>query len=106
MRPGSKRASVALWNLSEKTQTLKKGTVIASIRAANLIPPKLAPKYVNENNNNSDKNPSPTQERLDKLFSKLDIKGSESWDPDAQAKLRRIFKDYHHIFALDDLELE
>ena len=31
MRPGSKRVSVALRNLSEKTQTFKKGTVIATI---------------------------------------------------------------------------
>ena len=42
MRPGSKRASVTLRNLSEQPQMLKKGTVIARIQAANLIPPKLA----------------------------------------------------------------
>ena len=46
MRPGSKQVSVALRNL----QTFKKGTVIATVKAANLVPPKLAPKYVNEKN--------------------------------------------------------
>ena len=82
MRPESKRASVALWNL------FKKGTVIASIRAANLIPPKLAPKYMNKNSNNNNENPLTTSEHMDKLFSKLDIKGSESWDPNSQTKLK------------------
>ena len=88
MKPESKRASVALWNLSEKTQTFKKGTVIASIRAENLIPPKLAPKYMNKNSNNNNENPLTTSEHMDKLFSKLDIKGSESWDANSQTKLK------------------
>ena len=105
MRPGLKRASVALRNLSEKVQTFKKGTVIATIKAANLVPPKLAPRYVNENNNNNNERPKLTSERTEKLFSKLDLKGSEDWDPDTQTKLTQVFKDYHHIFALDDLEL-
>ena len=74
MRPGSKRASVALRNLSEKVQTFKKGTVIATIKAANLVPPKLAPRYVNENNNNNNKRPKLTSERTEKLFSKIGLK--------------------------------
>ena len=94
MRPGSKRVSVALRNLSEKAQTFKKGTIIATIKAANLVPPKLAPKYVNENNNNNNERPKLTSERTEK-----------NWDPDTQTKLNQVFKDYHHIFALDDLEL-
>ena len=104
MRPGSKRVLVALRNLSEKTQTFKKGTIITTIKAANLVPPKLGPKYVNENNNNNEK-PQPTAERIDKLFSELDRKGSEKWDSDAQTKLKQVFKNHHHIFVLDDLEL-
>ena len=104
MRPGSKRVSVALQNLSEKTQTFKKGTVIATFCTTNLVPPKLAPKYVNENNNNN-QNQQPTQECIDKLFSKLDLKGSEQWDIDIQNKLKQVFRDHHHIFVLDDLEL-
>ena len=43
MRPDSKRVSVTLRNLSEKTQTFKKGTIVATIKATNLMPPKLAP---------------------------------------------------------------
>ena len=105
MRPGSKRVSVALRNLSEKAQMFKKGTIIATIKAANLVPPKLAPKYVNENNNNNNEKLKLTSERTEKLLSKLDLKGSENWDPDTQTKLNQVFKDYHHIFALDDLKL-
>ena len=95
---------MALRNLSEKSQTFKKGTIITTIQAANLVPPKLAPKYVNENNNNNEQL-QPTKEHIDKLFSKLDLKGSEQWDSDTQMKLKQVFKDHHHIFTLDDLEL-
>ena len=105
MRPESKRVSVALQNLSEKVQTIKKGTVIASVKAANLVPPKLAPKYTNENNSNNNEKPQLTPERVKKLFSKLDLEGAKDWNPDIQARLNQVFKDYHHIFALDDLEL-
>ena len=60
MRPGLKRVSVALRNLSEKVQTFKKGTIIASVKDANLVPPKLAPKYTNENNSNNNEKPQLT----------------------------------------------
>ena len=73
MRPGSKRAAVALQNLSERLQVLKKGTVIAKVQAANLIPPKLAPRFTNANNNNSNQAFEPSPERIEKLFSKLNI---------------------------------
>ena len=105
MRPGSKRVSVALQNLSEKVQTFKKGTIVASVKAVNLVPPKLSPKYTNENNSNNNKKPQLTPEHINKLFSKLDLKGAEDWNPDIQAKLKQVFKDHHHIFALDILEL-
>ena len=80
MRPGSKRASVTLRNLSEQTQTLKKGTVIACIQAANLIPPKLAPRETNTNNNNDNGPWEPTKERIQKLFSKLNLSGADQWE--------------------------
>ena len=92
-------------NLSEKVQTFKKGTIVASVKAANLVPPKLAPKYTNENNSNNNEKPQLTTEHINKLFSKLDLEGAENWNPDIQTKLKQVFQDYHHIFALDDLEL-
>ena len=105
MRPGSKRVSVTLRNLSEKVQTFKKGTIVASVKAANLVPPKLAPKYTNENNSNNNEKLQLTPERINKLFSKLDLEWAENWSPDIQVRLKQVFRDYHHIFVLDDLEL-
>ena len=105
MRPGSKRASVTLRNLSEQPQTLKKGTVIARIQAANLIPPKLAPRETNTNNNNDNVPWEPTEERIQKLFSKLNLSGADQWEETDRLELKRIFTKYHHIFALEDIEL-
>ena len=105
MRPGSKRASVTLHNLSEKTQTLQKGTVVACIQAANLIPPKLAPRVTNVNNNNDKESQDPSPKRIEKLFSKLDLSGAEEWEETDRLKLKELFVKFHHIFALEDMEL-
>ena len=92
-------------NLSEKVQILKKGTIIASVKAANLVSPKLAPRYTNKNNNNNNEKLQLTPERITKLFSKLNLEGAADWSSEIQTKLNQVFKDYHHLFALDDLEL-
>ena len=105
MRPGSKRAAVALCNLSEKPQVLHKGTVVAKIQAANLIPPKLAPMFMNTNTNNANQSSEPTSGQIKKLFSKLNISGADEWSEENRLKLRQLFIKHHHIVALDDLEL-
>ena len=80
MIPGSKRAVVALLNLSNRLVTLKIGTIIATIKAANIVLPMLALKQLNTNNNQSDdKIPKKTPKRLEKLFTKLDLEGIKSW---------------------------
>ena len=104
MRPGSKRAGVALMNLSSKPVVLKKGTVVAHVKPANLIPPMLAPK--NENNSaQGDEIPEKTPAQIQKLFSKLDLSGMASWPQEKQIEMRKVFEDYHYLFALEDLEL-
>ena len=97
MRPRSKRASVVLQNLSEKPQILAKGTVVVKVQAANLIPPKLAPTFTNSNSNNANDSSEPTPERIEKLFSKLNISGVENWSEENQLKLRQLFIKHHHI---------
>ena len=87
MRPGSKRAAVTLWNLSERPQVLKKGTVIAKVQAANLIPLKLAPRFTNTNSNNANQSSEPSPERIKKLFFKLNISGVDDWSEENQLKL-------------------
>ena len=105
MRPGSKRVAVALRNLSKKPQVLTKRTVVAKIQPANLIPLKLALRFTNSNSNNANETSEPSPERIEKLFSKLNISGADDWSEENQLKLRQLFIEHHHIFALDDLEL-
>ena len=49
--------------------------------------------------------PELTPSRLEQLFSKLDFSGIEEWPEDVQQQVVELFKEYHHIFALTDLEL-
>ena len=104
MRPGSKRAGVALMNLSNAPITLNKGTVVATVKAANIIPLMLAPNPSNENSKPEEISKK-TLARLEKLFSKLDLSGMDDWSPTQKESMRKVFEDYHHLFALEDLEL-
>ena len=105
MKPGLWRASVALRNLTHKTIELKKGNIVASVQAANAIPLMLASKSPEDSNiskNNSSLTPEATPERIEKLFSKLDLSGADKWAEENKVKMRGLFKRYHHLFALED----
>ena len=43
IKPGSQRVAVALYNNTREKITLKKGTIVAKVATANVIPPMLAP---------------------------------------------------------------
>ena len=45
------------------------------------------------------------EERIRKLFSKLDLSGIESWSEGDREDVRDLIQEFHHLFALDDLEL-
>ena len=105
MRPGSKRAGVALLNLSNKLVVLKKGTIVAMVKASNKVPPMLAPKSNPSEEPVSEQIPRKTPARLEKLFSKLDLTGMEGWSNEQNQQMRNVFEDYHHLFALEDLEM-
>ena len=128
---GTKCVAVALVNNSGEKITLKKGTKIGWLKAANVITPSLAPhmstdlnvlKYVqrteskggipkyeklgmNMEGHRLPPKPKLTPDRLDKLFSKLDFSGMEEWSEDVQQQVVELFKEYHHIFVLTDLKL-
>ena len=131
---GTKHVAVALVNNSGEKVTLKKGTKIGWLKAANVVPPSLAPcmsmdlnvfEYVwgtelkggvpeyekpgtNIEGHKLPPKPELTPDRLDKLFSKLDFSGMEEWPEDVQqqvVELVELFKEYHHIFVLTDLKL-
>ena len=100
---GTKRVAVALVNNSGEKVTLKKGTKIGWLKAANVVPPSLAPhmsmdlnvleyvqgtelqgsipEYEKLSTDSGDHKlppiPELTPDRLDKLFSKLDFSGME-----------------------------
>ena len=122
--------AVALYNNTHEKITLKKGTIVAKVAAANVIPPMLVPAFGTFQNvpdfgtgldGNECKNryvpsngrdvstrppkPEPTQERLDKLFSKLDLKGISEWSEYDQNQVCELMKEYQHLFALDELKL-
>ena len=104
IKPRSLRVVVALYNNTREKITLMKGTVVVKVTAANVIPPMLAltkstyydiPQDEGDQNlkmpvlGNIPKNqseaqhwplkPEPTQECLNKLFGKLDLKWIENW---------------------------
>ena len=49
--------------------------------------------------------PVPTADRLNELFTKLDLKGTEEWPDDLQQKVHDHLVEYQHLFSLNDLEL-
>ena len=96
-KQGGNRVTIGLQNGTQEKITLKKGTKVTLVTAANIVPPMLAPdpsidkselKYIMQEHNkegvpeyktmNSGENvakPKSTPERLDKLFTKLDLSG-------------------------------
>ena len=44
-------------------------------------------------------------QRLNKLFTKLDLTGSADWPEDLQQQVHELMIEYQHLFALNDLEL-
>ena len=105
MRPGSKRAEVALLNLSNKPVILRKGTIVATVKAGNKVPPMLAPKIHKEKESKKEQIPEKTPARIEKLFNKLDLSGMNGWSQSQKQQMKQVFEDYHHLFALEDLEL-
>ena len=122
--------AVALYNNTCEKITLKEGTIVAKVPATNVIPPMLVPASGTFQNvpdfgagwdGNECKNgnvpsdggdvsaqppkPEATQERLDELFSKLDLKGISEWSEYDQNQVCELMKEYQHLFTLDDLKL-
>ena len=126
-KQGGNRVTTGLQNGTREKITLKKGTKVAHVTAANIVPPMLAPdpsidkselQYMTQEHNNegvleyktmnSGKNtgkPEPMPERLDELFTKLDLSGNQDWSEDLQQEVHDLMVEYQHLFTLNDLEL-
>ena len=122
-KQGANRVTLGLCNSTRQKITLKKGTRVAHVVVANMVLPMLAmdpstveselgytsrehvQKDVLESTNESTSKPVPTAERLNELFTKLDLKGTEEWPDDLQQKVHDLLVEYQHLFTLNDLEL-
>ena len=119
---------MGIYNSTCEKVVLQKGTVVRQVKAANIMPPLLAPRdestyydvpeyeakydsndnilqYILKQSQVACDPPQPSQERLDKLFSKLDLSGTEDWDEFDQQRVGELIKKFHHIFSLEDTEL-
>ena len=119
VKGNSKRVQIMFKNVSSSPVTIKKGSKVARYSPANRVPPKLAPKLpdphlgLSPQQTERDSQPelsvkatrAPTKERLSKLFSKLDLKGINTWSDENQQKVKDLIVEYEQLFALDDLEL-
>ena len=116
LRPGSSRVSVGLRNISCQKITIQAKSVIAKVTATNVVPHSLAPNIDQEQlkgnpeqkglgTNNRVEIPPLTPEKEKLLFNKIDLSGTNSWDPEYIKQTRELFKDYTHIFALESLDM-
>ena len=116
LRPGSSRVSVGLRNISCQKITIQAKSVIAKVTATNVVPHSLAPNIDQEElkgnpeqkglgTNNRVEIPPLTPEKEKLLFNKIDLSGTNSWDPEYIKQTRELFKDYTHIFALESLDM-
>ena len=99
---GSSRVPVVLRNNTKDWLEIKKGTPIARMVAANLVPRVI--------NAISAKGPDPTStlteaERQDLLLDKLDLSGLEEWPTEEAEKARGLLKEYHDIFFLEKQDM-
>ena len=122
-KQGGNRLTIGLQNGTREKIILKKGTKVAKVIAANVVPPMLAPglstdeselEYMGqecekgsilESTDENKNRPEPTPGQLNELFSKLDLTGIQEWPDDLQQQAHNLVVEYQHLFALNDLEL-
>ena len=118
LNPGLDRIPVILQNLSGRTLKLKKGTHVAHVEASQVVP-SLDDSPMQENTykkvaGNTPESSQPENSfgeddnRLSKILEKLDLKGIESWTEQQteQKSVRKLLKEYQHLFALNLKELD
>ena len=115
LKPRSDRIPVILGNLSGRTLKLKKETNVAHVEASQVVPP-LDSFVIQENtygkatgnipeDSQSENSFGKGDDRLSKILEKLDLNGIESWTEQRQQSVRKLLKEYKHLFALNLKEL-
>ena len=99
---GSGRVPVVLRNNTKDWLEIKKGTPIARMVAANLVP-----RVINAiSAKGRDLASTLTEaERQDLLLDKLDLSGLEEWPTEQAEKARGLLKEYHDIFFLEKQDM-
>ena len=115
LKPGSDRIPVILQNLSGRTLKLKRGTNVAHVEDSQVVPP-LDSSVIQENTygkatgnipeeSQSENSLEKNDDRLSKILEKSDLEGIESWTEQQQHSVRKLLKEYQHLFALNLKEL-
>ena len=98
---------------------MKARTEVAHVTTADIVPFMLAPKgglpisvqdhssviETEDGSSNPERKKDVSDERLEKLFSKVDLSGIEDWGEEDQQEIRSLIAVHAHLFALDDLDL-
>ena len=106
---------MVLWNLSGRTLKLKRGTSVAHVEASLVVLPldgflergdiyKKVTGDITKENQSKD-SPEKGNERMTKILEKLDLEGIKSWTEQQQCSVRKLLKEYQHLFALNLKEL-
>ena len=130
LKPGSSRVSTGIRNLSCRQVMIPTLTNIAKITAANVMPHSYAPHVesdgqlhqeidscqqtlvearLDDTQNAQMENvltqPALTSERENLLFSKVNLEGTRYWSKELGTKTKDLFREFAHIFALENLEM-
>ena len=107
--PGSQKVTVMLRNFTNNVITLAKGEVVAELVAANLVPNKIVPQFIEEKENSKLAKSGQLQvgkkKRIEKLMEKLELSGMKTWSKECQIEAEQTMKDFEDIFTLELLEL-
>ena len=103
LKPGLDRILVILQILSGRTLKLKKGTNVAHVEASQVVP-SLDSSPMQENKYEKIAGNTPKSSQPENSFGEDDDR-LESWTEQQQQSVRKLLKEYQHLFALNLKEL-
>ena len=98
---GSQQVSVELYNTKDVPIRIPKGTLIAHMVAANIIPKTI----MVDSPEAEEKSMMTMEERQEKLLGELDLSGLYSWVPKNREKVKDLLAEFHDVFTLKEGEM-
>ena len=107
---GSQKTMVQLYNTKDHAIVIKKGTAVARMVAANVVPEMVIANSAvgalqTQRWAKEDCAELTVEERRKILFKKLELSGLESWTEENKERALNLLAEYHDIFALEDGEM-